>query len=85
MKYRTKDSIAEKDVLNNSGHNCLECQPFIKGEKVFKGCLEGCRPDWKFRFGDAFHESGCPNGEHLMRTDAKILMTREEAENLKTS
>ena len=54
-----KDYVAEIDI-EKEGHNCGECQPLIKGERIYKGCLEGCRPDSSKRGGDAFHMEGCP-------------------------
>ena len=58
---RKIDIVVTKDVFNEKGHNCFECQPYVKGERLFKGCLPECRPDHKVRLGDAFHQQGCPN------------------------
>ncbi len=55
--------IAEEDILNSNGHNCQACQPFIKGEKFYIGCLEGCRPDSSKRSADAWHMEGCKNSK----------------------
>jgi len=61
MKYRIKDEVVKKNILTPGGHNCFECQPYVKEERLFRGCLFGCRPDHTIRLGDDWHMQGCPN------------------------
>ena len=60
MKTREKTEFVKYDFLKN-GHNCVECQPYIKGEMLKAGCLTECRSDSSKRGGDAFHIAGCQN------------------------